>query len=279
MIRIKIFEAGFCKHPEYFVDTSQGFKPRHFSSTVVLIDHPQHGICLFDTGYSMAFHQATKYFPEKFYALLTPVQIEPEHTAASQWQKLGIRPQDVNYVILSHFHADHVSGVSDFPKARIVCIGDAFESLKTKGRLQRLHAGFLLSLFPSDFSQRCLSLDLKEFQQGLVPALSEFEAFDLFKDESLYLINLPGHSQGHMGLYVNDTSRPLFFVGDASWRTGALRQGILPSVATALIHQDWSEYRKTFHKVHGLVLRQPELDVVTCHCEESELTRLSGGWP
>lgn len=273
-MQVQLIEAGFCKHPGYFAGTDHSLAVEDFAATVAVMDHPQKGIILFDTGYSMAFHQATRYFPEKLYALTTPVTISPERTAVAQLGAMGIRPQDVRHVILSHFHADHVSGLSDFPKARYICVGQAYEALKSLSRIKRLKAAFLQALFPADFSQRLWSLDLGQFQLQTGGPLAGFRAFDLFTDQRIQLVDLPGHALGHIGLFCQSDRGPFFFVGDAAWRLSSLEKNILPSQIAKLVTADWSTYRRTYQQLHDCHHRM-DIHIVPCHCERSVFSAIS----
>ena len=268
-MKVHILEAGYCRHPGYMVDTQTSWDLQRFASTVVLMEHPKQGFILFDTGYSEKFHEATRYFPEKFYALVTPVNVDKEHSALGQIEALGLRARDIRHVILSHFHADHVCGLSDFPQAQYIHVGQAFDQLKGLSRWKRAQASFLLSLFPTDFLSRSRCLDLDSFNVQGPSEISSFRSFDLFNDESIFVVDLPGHAEGHLGLYINDPQKPFFFVGDASWRTQSLKNGTLPSVVTALVHQNWSQFKNTFFRLSELVHRSPKISVVTCHCEDS----------
>jgi glyoxylase-like metal-dependent hydrolase (beta-lactamase superfamily II) len=51
--------------------------------------------------------------------LLTRAALDPEETAARQIARLGHAPADVRHIVLTHMDGDHVSGLSDFPNAKV----------------------------------------------------------------------------------------------------------------------------------------------------------------
>ena len=44
---------------------------------------------------------------------------DPEETAARQVERLGYRRADVRHIVLTHFDADHIGGLADFPDAQV----------------------------------------------------------------------------------------------------------------------------------------------------------------
>ena len=78
----------------------------------VLVEH-QDGRYMFDTGYD--YEHVMRVLPfEK------PLQT-PEQTTLGQLRRLGLKPQDINYVINSHYHFDHCGGNKHFTAACTVC--------------------------------------------------------------------------------------------------------------------------------------------------------------
>ncbi len=72
-----------------------------------LIDHPK-GLVLFDTGWSQLAR-----FPRSW-------PIAEDETLLGRLRKMGVRPQDIPYVVCSHLHIDHAGGLEYFTKSEIV---------------------------------------------------------------------------------------------------------------------------------------------------------------
>ena len=82
-----------------------------------LIKHPK-GIVLFDTGNNDKIITDPKYWGAAFDAL-KPVNT-PDVAIDVQLQKIGLKPDDIAYVVPSHLHLDHGGNVGKFPKSTIV---------------------------------------------------------------------------------------------------------------------------------------------------------------
>ncbi len=264
---IFFLEAGYCVHPEKMVLRTGSWKPRVFPATVAVVQHPLYGVVLFDTGYSSRFHEATQHFPEKCYALITPVTCDPASSAVAQLKNMGIGVRDVRHVVLSHFHADHVAGVGDFPHAKYVYWKDAYEILCAKSRYGQLKAGFLKALLPSDFEARSKVVT----EANLVPlhGLDPFfnTGYDVLGDGSMYLVPMWGHAPGHCGLYLPCASgEPYLLVGDAVWLSETYTQGVMPHVLTEFLTYNKQAYASTVHALHQVSKVYPQVRMVPCHC-------------
>src|SRR6202012_2959756 len=99
-------------------------------ATVAVIEHSKHGVVLFDTGYSMRFYEQTKYFPNRFYSMVTPVTITPETSALYQLKEQGIGFRAIKHVGLSHVHADHIGGVADFSHSQYIYRKEAYDAVR-----------------------------------------------------------------------------------------------------------------------------------------------------
>ena len=75
--------------------------PVRFPVYGVYIDHPE-GKFVFDTGYDL--EHVNKVLPFEL-----PEQT-PEQTLPAQLAKCGVTPEEIDYVVNSHFHFDHVGG-------------------------------------------------------------------------------------------------------------------------------------------------------------------------
>ena len=196
--------------------------------------HERYGPVLIDTGYSPRVTQGRKRsFALRLYnALLKPRLIESAVPLA-QLRALGFGPQDVTRIVVTHFHADHVAGLNDFPNARIVASAEAFQRLMRMSTSGQIHNAFYPELLPDDLADRlqpieeCAAVDLPH---GLG------QGFDLFGDGSLLAVPLPGHALGHHGLLWPRHS--LLYAVDAQWLMQAIMEERLPRGPARLIYAD-----------------------------------------
>ena len=82
-----------------------------------VIRHPK-GNVLFDTGNNDKIIKDPTYWGASFTAL-KPVNT-PDVAIDTQLQKIGLKPDDIKYVVPSHLHLDHGGNVGKFPNSTIV---------------------------------------------------------------------------------------------------------------------------------------------------------------
>lgn len=266
-IKVSFFKAGYCTHPEAVVVRDGRWKTIGFPSLFALISHPKVGSILFDTGYSERFFQETSQYPFSLYALTTPVYFQPEDSAVYQLQKNGIEPEVVQYIIISHFHADHIGGLRDFPNAHFMCFKSAYEAVKYRRGIKALRAGFLSGLLPSDFEQRAMFVEDKQ-TISLPSQYAPFDTgFDLLGDGSLLAVELPGHATGQLGLFFIDADNQSYFlIADACWLSRAYQEFVKPNPIANLIFSNRQEYVDTLSKIHHLHKLNPKLKIIPTHC-------------
>ena len=240
------------------------WKAIEFPALAGLIRHPLHGLMLYDTGYSRHFMEATKPFPECLYRMVTPPVLPPEEELLHQLEQRNIRPEEIGTIFISHFHADHVAGLRDFPKARFIATREEYAEMKGRSRWNRLRGAFLSELFPADFSER---VSWAEDCAALGTGLAGFEnGYDLLGDGSIAGIPLPGHTRSQLGLLLRDDTRRLFLAGDACWKIEGLERRKQPSRIAAHLFADNRAYEETFFKLADLHHADTSLTIIPSHC-------------
>ncbi len=82
-----------------------------------VVMHPK-GNVLFDTGNNDKIITDPSYWGASFQAL-KPVNT-PDVAVDAQLQKIGLKPDDIKYVVVSHLHLDHGGNLAKFPNSTIV---------------------------------------------------------------------------------------------------------------------------------------------------------------
>lgn len=261
--------AGYCTQSEHMLFRDGARKTIQFPAGFALLEHAAYGPILFDTGYSERFFTATQRFPYTLYRKLTPVYLRPEATARQQLAARGIAPADVRTVIISHFHADHVCGLADFPNARYLYFADAYTNVQHRRGLDALRAGFLPGLLPSDFGARAQPLS-PEQMRPLSAAYAPFDrGVDLLGDGSLIAVRIPGHAAGQMALFVQTANGGrAFLVADGCWHSRSYREHILPNPIVRLIFHNWPAYLASFAQICQFHHNQPQVPIFPSHCNE-----------
>lgn len=111
-----------------------------------------------------------------------PISPSLNRTIVDQLAELGIKPEQIGLIGISHYHFDHTGQAASFPKAKLV-----------------IGAGDL----------KAARADQDGIGKPLAPWLGEgakVEAVegdkDLFGDGSVVMVNFTGHTPGHHGLLV-----------------------------------------------------------------------------
>lgn len=252
------------------------FSVAHCPALVLLVHHAVHGPVLVDTGYAPRFHDATRRWPERGYALTTPVRLPVSQQLLVQLAERQISAADIRHVVLTHLHADHVAGVRDFPHAQIHTTTAAVAPLlalgdTVRGRIRGTRAGFLRALLPDDFSDRLRPLEPRAIETAAVPPVLQplvghaaherapRRAYDVFGDGTVIAVDVPGHAPGMVGVLLPTIPRPLFLVADAVWQLATLTPGARFGLAERRIAWDVHMATETLRRLQTVVSAQPQV--------------------
>jgi glyoxylase-like metal-dependent hydrolase (beta-lactamase superfamily II) len=234
-------------------------------SLVALLGHPRHGWLLWDSGYHPRLWDCTQRFPFRIYRWATPLRLRPELAVVAQLPRFDLTVDDVRRVVISHFHADHVAGLRDFPKAELFASKAGYEDVAGRTGLRALQRAFVPALLPDDFARRVVLLPAFDAK----PLASFGPTCDLFGDGSAVLVSLPGHACGQLGLLARTDRGALFFVADSCWLSAAYRDNRPPHWLTHLFIDDAQTMRATLGLLHDFAGTHPEVQIVPSHCPEA----------
>jgi glyoxylase-like metal-dependent hydrolase (beta-lactamase superfamily II) len=112
---------------------------------------------------------------------------EPERMRTTLRERAGIAPEDVDVVLLTHFHADHRVGVDTFPAARWLMAGAELRDVAAQAAADPEARAVLERLAPAD--------------EALGHAVTLFAS--------------PGHTPGHHSLLLATDQCQVVVAGDA----------------------------------------------------------------
>lgn len=180
--RLYVLECGRSVTPDVSANWSPGVNvgvAREFSDNCYLIRHRDRWL-LWDTG--MADAIADK--PEGVTVANGLLKLFVERPLRAQLRALGLAPEDITDLAVSHFHADHVGNANLFTRATLY--------------VQKAESDAAFGPEPGRY--------------GFVPALYEKLAgnprrelvgeFDVFGDGAVRILPTPGHTPGHQSLLV-----------------------------------------------------------------------------
>jgi N-acyl homoserine lactone hydrolase len=119
-------------------------------------------------------------------------------TLPVQLEKIGVKPEAIGLVGISHYHFDHVGQAADFPKAKLLMGAADLAAMK---------------LDPPPFgAQPDL---LAPWLKGGAPVEAVQGDKDVFGDGSVTMLSMPGHTPGSYALLVRlKKSGPILLSGD-----------------------------------------------------------------
>ncbi len=132
-----------------------------------------------------------------------------------QLNQIGVAPAEIGYVGISHFHSDHIGQARHFPNATLV-IGQAdWDALKG-----------------SDERLKDARAHLAHWLGGTGKAVPVGGDIDVFRDGSVTMLAMPGHTPGHSALLVRLASGPVLLSGDQYHFSEAVKNRGVPSFNT-----------------------------------------------
>jgi glyoxylase-like metal-dependent hydrolase (beta-lactamase superfamily II) len=214
-----------------------------------LIKHPEQGYILFDAGLPPQGGGG----PNEFNAAYSP---SPKGDLVSQLEKSGVRPEDVRWVVLSHLHWDHTGRLDAYPNATVVADRREWDAQAEKTRLGPL---------PGEFDPAAMEakLRLRLIDLSAAPPYGVFDhGLDFFKDGSVHLLDLSGHSPGSLGLWANLDSGPVLLAGDASWVLDNCQDLALPLPQSM---HDAAQYWRKINMMSRMAKEVPQLVIFPGH--------------
>lgn len=264
---LTLLDTGHCLVSAHHVMRGAAHTPMACRSLAALISHPRHGLILFDTGYAPRMLAETSRLPWRLYRLATPLRIRAEQAAVCQLARLGIAPGDIGRVIISHFHADHIAGLRDFPRAPIIASAEAIAGVAGLRGLAALRLALIPALLPADLAERAVALPA--FGGPPLPHLGP--THDLFGDGSLLLVRLPGHARGQIGALVQAGAGPVLLAADGAWTSQSIREQRPPARLTRLFTDDARAVTTTLAALRDFAAARPEVRIVPTHCPEIDV--------
>jgi glyoxylase-like metal-dependent hydrolase (beta-lactamase superfamily II) len=264
-LRYYVLDTGYCLASEHHIMRGGERRKVRCHSIVALLRHPEQGWFLWDAGYAPRMLEATRRLPYRLYRLATPLHIAANLAVVAQLPHFGLTPSDITTIIISHFHADHVASLRDFPQARMFATKEAYESVRTRRGISALRRAFIPSLLPSDFERRATLIS--DFDGPTLPGLGP--THDLFGDGSALLVRLPGHAKGQVGMLANTERGPVLFAADGCWLTRQVREQRPPHLITNLFVDDPQAVRSTILGLNIFMQARPDVAIVPTHCPEA----------
>ena len=214
-------------------------------TTAAVIVHPNHGVVLWDTGINGMVadpDQRDAYWGANVATAFGPHAFKREHAIDAQLERLGIKPNDVRYVLYSHLHLDHAGGMSYFPDAVHVVQRDEI-------RYAMWPDAWTSPVYCQNDFRDIRKLNILEIDSD----------FDLFGDGTLRLLKASGHAPGHQVLLINLSHRGRICMAAD---TGHQRSGFDNMVP---MPWDWSTSAMSMTRMRMKQFERSGVPIFLCH--------------
>ena len=141
-------------------------------------------------------------------------------TVDEQLAARGIRPEDLDYVVLTHLDCDHANGMKAVAKAKhLLCSADELRFAQTSHPRTRYRSIWWKGTALQTFDWNCADGP-------------EGKSYDLFGDGSVLLINIPGHSDGQVAVkIIGKDGKFVLLCGDGGYAEKSWKEMITSGIS------------------------------------------------
>lgn len=217
-VELHMFQTGTLKTRRKNIAMNQGEEMWEIPVPWYLLKHPM-GNVVIDGGNAIEVAIDKRAHWGSVVDVYDP-QMELKENCVEQCRSVGVEPEDVRYVVMSHLHLDHTGGVGRFPNAQHIVQRAEYDYAFNP---QWFAAGGYIR---ADFDRPGLNW---KFLGGEMT-----DNFDLFGDDVLKMIFTPGHSVGHQSFLITlPKSGPILLAIDAAYTMKHYDDKALPGFLTS----------------------------------------------
>lgn len=294
--RVSPLRCGYLSPPasKFLADAKDGEKLT-MPSMAFLIQHPaSRSKIVFDLSIRK---DLTKYHPGLQKHLETRHPLSSQDDVKSALALGNVDASEINYVIMSHVHWDHVGTPSDFTSATFIAGHNTGKLLRNEMGPDLYNPFFEADLLPADRTIELPSAPgsntgeiFDEVRGWSWKSLAPIpNAIDMFNDGTVFIVDSPGHLPGHLNALIRiAVDKWVYLAADAchhmrifngetdfgSWKDGKGR--------TATIHKDVEAAYQTLDMMRKLKsggLNGIPVEVVLAHDGEWEKAKADYFFP
>lgn len=208
---------------------------------VWIIEHPE-GVLIIDTGENTDVLKPDHFdgvgaFNRFINKRAFRFEMAREQEIDRRLAQIGITPDRIRRVVMTHLHLDHTDGLRHFPKTEIVVARPEFDHPYSN----------LPELYPAWFKPM-----LVDYQLDKVDGFAQ--SVPLTNANDVWLVATPGHTHAHSSVLLLADDAHYLFAGDMSYNQNQLLQGELAG-GNASQHQARQSYERVlaYARQHPLV--------------------------
>jgi glyoxylase-like metal-dependent hydrolase (beta-lactamase superfamily II) len=244
------------------VDGGKLFSWRKLSHSAILVSHPA-GDFLWDTGIGI---EAEVQMEEFGFIDSLLFKIENITPARQQLDANGYDTNNLMAIIPSHMHWDHASGIEDFLGVPVWVQQKSYDEAI---------AGKPPEFLQSQYDNKAINWKILQMTDHAHKGF--LKSFDIYGDGTAVLVDLSGHTEGQLGLFLTTTSgQRYFFIGDTAWTfKGVSENKSRPLIENWLlgVDTDIDENARVLEKIHRISNADAGLIIVPAH-DEIQLVKL-----
>lgn len=174
---------------------------------VCLLIESDQGLVLVDTGLGLDDYAHPSRMTRMF-RIITSMPFDVSEAAVNRIRALGFDPADVKHIVLTHMHFDHISGLPDFPHAKVHVHKREYDAFIAEKKFRWTDAAYI----PRYIAHK------PEFAlyEKIDSKWYDFDAIRLPFAPEMFFIPLFGHSAGHCGVAIKTKTGWFLHAGDSS---------------------------------------------------------------
>lgn len=197
-----------------------------------LIEHPK-GKILVDCGWHRnmspngTFDKSAqiKSLGSRLLYLVNQGELEKGAAVDEQLKKLGLKPSDLDYVLLTHLDCDHANGLELVKDAKKILVAADEVKCAKKHSAVRYQKKWWKDVALTEF----------EWNDNKGPVN---KSYDLFGDGSIELINIPGHADGLFAVKIkNEAGKYVLLFSDGGYAEKSWKKMITSGISLDKVNQ------------------------------------------
>ncbi|MFO0712975.1 MAG: MBL fold metallo-hydrolase [Sandaracinus sp.] len=194
----------------------RGVMPAH----VLIVETDRHGIVVIDTGFGEADVADPRGRLGVLFSTLVGVVPGRATTVRGHLARLGLDPNDVRHVVVTHLDLDHAGGLGDFPHATVHVHANEknaalHPTFRERERYKQVHWAH---------GPKWKTYDATGEPWRGFAAVRQLEGLP----PEILCVPMDGHTRGHWLVAVETKDGPLVHCGDAYFHRGAIEGTTIP---------------------------------------------------
>ncbi|HBF39712.1 MAG TPA: hypothetical protein DDW50_20655 [Firmicutes bacterium] len=135
-----------------------------------------------------------------------------KQTPLEQLKKLGVKPEEIKYLVITHLHYDHAGAMNLFPNAKVIV------------RREELKEAYV-PMAKDDINYYRPDFDRKDVNYDLIP-----NGLDIELADGITVLSVPGHTVGTQCVVIKTSEGPVIYAADSVYWYKNWEENKLPGI-------------------------------------------------